>query len=81
MTIQFKTIRYKNLLASGNAWTEIDLSSYRNTLVIGANGVGKCLSLNTLIKLRNKKTGEIIEMPIGEFYETQEKQDHSRKDK
>jgi hypothetical protein len=33
--------------------------------------VGKCLQLNTPIKIRNKKTGEIIEMTIGEFYEQQ----------
>ena len=33
--------------------------------------VGKCLQLNTPIRLRNKRTGEIIEMTIGEFYEQQ----------
>jgi hypothetical protein len=33
--------------------------------------VGKCLQLNTPIKLRNKTTGEIIETTIGEFYEQQ----------
>jgi hypothetical protein len=35
--------------------------------------VGKCFCINTLIKLRNKKTGEVIEMTIGEFYEQQSK--------
>jgi hypothetical protein len=35
--------------------------------------VGKCLQLNTPIRLRNKRTGEIIEMTIGEFYEQQSK--------
>ena len=33
--------------------------------------VGKCFYINTPIKLRNKRTGEIIEMTIGEFYEQQ----------
>lgn len=33
--------------------------------------VGKCLSINTLIRLRKKSTGEIIEMTMGEFYEQQ----------
>ena len=33
--------------------------------------VGKCLQLNTTIRLRNKRTGKIIEMTIGEFYEQQ----------
>ena len=29
---------------------------------------GKCFSINTPIRLRNKKTGEIVETTIGEFY-------------
>lgn len=33
--------------------------------------VGKCLGINTPIRLRNKSTGEIIEMTMGEFYEQQ----------
>jgi len=33
--------------------------------------VGKCFCINTPIKIRNKKTGEVIEMTIGEFYEQQ----------
>jgi hypothetical protein len=33
--------------------------------------VGKCLQLNTPIRLKNKKTGEIVEMTVGEFYEQQ----------
>jgi len=33
--------------------------------------VGKCFQLNTPIRLKNKKTGEIIETTVGEFYEQQ----------
>lgn len=33
--------------------------------------VGKCLQLNTPIRLKNKSTGGIIETTIGEFYEQQ----------
>lgn len=32
---------------------------------------GKCLSINTNIKIRNKKTGEIKNISVGEFYEQQ----------
>ena len=35
--------------------------------------VGKCFSINTPIRLRNKKTGEIMETTIGEFYKQQSK--------
>lgn len=40
--------------------------------------VGKCLQLNTPIRLRNKKTGEIVEMTVGEFYEQQRKLQNMR---
>lgn len=35
--------------------------------------VGKCLQLNTPIRLKNKSTGQIVEITIGEFYEQQGK--------
>lgn len=35
--------------------------------------IGKCVYINTPIRLRNKKTGEIIHTTIGEFYEQQAK--------
>ncbi len=39
--ITFKTVRYKNLLSSGNQFTEIDLQKHKTTLVVGENGSGK----------------------------------------
>jgi hypothetical protein len=30
---------------------------------------GKCFHLNTIVRVRNKKTGEVIETTIGEFYD------------
>lgn len=35
---------------------------------------GKCFDINTKIKVRNKSTGEILELTIGEFYEKIEKE-------
>ena len=72
--IFFTLLKYKNLLASGNYWTEIDLSGKNNTLIVGSNGSGKCLCINTPIRIKNSITGEIIETTIGELYETQKKQ-------
>lgn len=71
--IIFKKLRYKNFLSSGNQFTEIDFQEHHTNLVIGTNGAGKCVDINTKIKLRNKKTGEIIETTIGDFYASQEK--------
>ena len=30
---------------------------------------GKCFNINTKIRIKNKKTGKILELSIGEFYE------------
>ena len=46
--INFKTIRYKNFLSSGNTFTEIDLDNEKTTLVVGHNGAGKSTMLDAL---------------------------------
>lgn len=47
--IQFKRIRWKNLLMTGDAWTEIDLDCSPTTLVMGRNGSGKSTLLDALV--------------------------------
>ena len=39
--IIFKKVRYRNLLSSGNKFTEIQLDSHNTTLILGENGAGK----------------------------------------
>lgn len=46
--IFFKTLRWKNLLSTGNIFTEIDLSKSNNTLIVGENGAGKSTILDAL---------------------------------
>lgn len=46
--IIFKTIRYKNILSTGNAWTEISLDKNNTTLIVGENGAGKSTILDAL---------------------------------
>ena len=46
--IVFKKLRYKNFLSSGNVFTEYDLNSKQNTLIIGKNGSGKSTLLDAL---------------------------------
>ncbi len=46
--ILFSKIRWKNLLSTGNLFTEIDLSSKGTTLIIGDNGAGKSTILDAL---------------------------------
>jgi len=46
--IFFEKIRYKNILSTGNAWTEIDLNRSKSTLIVGDNGAGKSTMLDAL---------------------------------
>lgn len=46
--IVFQRIRYKNILSTGNAFTEIDLTKNKTTLIVGDNGAGKSTVLDAL---------------------------------
>lgn len=46
--IIFRKLRYKNFLATGNEWTEIELDKHKTTLIIGENGSGKSTILDAL---------------------------------
>ena len=46
--ILFKTLRWKNLLSTGNYFTEINLNGNPTTLVVGTNGSGKSTMLDAL---------------------------------
>jgi len=46
--IEFKTIKYKNFLSSGNYFTTIPLNAHKDTLIVGNNGSGKSTLLDAL---------------------------------
>ena len=46
--IIFRYVRWKNLLSTGNYFTEIKLNNNTNTLVVGENGSGKSTMLDAL---------------------------------
>ena len=46
--ILFKQIRWRNLLSTGNNWTEIDLTESQTSLIVGTNGAGKSTILDAL---------------------------------
>ena len=46
--IYFKDIRWKNLLSTGNQFTEVQLNKSSTTLIVGDNGSGKSTVLDAL---------------------------------
>ena len=46
--ILFHTFRWKNLLSTGNQFTEVNLNKDQTTLIIGTNGAGKSTVLDAL---------------------------------
>jgi DNA repair exonuclease SbcCD ATPase subunit len=46
--LNFKVLRWKNFLSTGNSFNEIYLDKYDNTLVSGDNGAGKSTMLDAL---------------------------------
>jgi hypothetical protein len=43
-------------------------NKHRNTIVLASRQAGKCVDSSSMVTVRNKKTGEIKTMPIGEFH-------------
>jgi len=46
--IRFENVRWKNLLSTGNVFTEVNLNRSKTTLIIGHNGAGKSTLLEAL---------------------------------
>lgn len=46
--ILFSKIRWKNILSTGDAWTEVNFQKSRSTLIVGENGAGKSTILDAI---------------------------------
>ena len=46
--IHFSKVRYKNILSTGNSWTEVKLDEHKSTLIVGDNGAGKSTMLDAI---------------------------------
>lgn len=61
--IIFEWIRWKNLLSTGNTWTEINLKSHPKTRLAGSNGNGKSTMVDALTFLLFGKPYRKINKP------------------
>ena len=78
--IKIKDLTVKNFMSVGNATQAVNFDRRDLTLVLGENidlggddsgarnGTGKCVCINTLVKVRNTITGEIYETTVGDLY-------------
>jgi DNA repair exonuclease SbcCD ATPase subunit len=61
--IKFEKIRWKNLLSTGQQFTEIDLCDTSSTLIVGSNGAGKSTILDALCYVLFNKPFRKINKP------------------
>jgi hypothetical protein len=69
----------RNFLSVGNVTQAVNFDNQDLTLILGENldlggdgarnGVGKCVGINTMVKLRNTLNGEVFEITVGELYD------------
>lgn len=80
--IKFHTITARNFLSIGNNTQAINLNNECLSLILGENkdagesdgarnGVGKCVDINTIVKVKDTLTGKIYEITIGDLYNAQ----------
>lgn len=77
---KIKKLTVQNFMSVGNVHQTVDFDKKDLTLVLGENvdlggddsgsrnGTGKCVCINTLVKVRNTITGDIFELSIGDLY-------------
>ena len=78
MSITIKNITLRNFLSIGQVTQAVNFDSHELTLILGENldlggdgarnGTGKCVGVNTIVKVRNTVTGEIFETTVGDLY-------------
>ena len=77
--ISLKNITLRNFLSIGQVTQAVNFDRKELTLILGENldlggdgarnGTGKCVGINTIVRVRNTITGEIYSMTVGELYE------------
>lgn len=76
---RIKSITLKNFLSVGEVTQSVNFEGKDLVLVLGENldqggndnrnGVGKCVLPNTMVTVRDTRTGEVKQMTMGEIYE------------
>ena len=86
---KINTLTVKNFMSVGNQTQAVHLDRDDLTLVLGENhdigseggarnGTGKCVCINTIVKVRNTVTGEIYETTVGDLYNAAMEQQSKR---
>lgn len=68
-TEKFRPQKLEQLIAPKRIKSELSKGLVQNILLHGSPGIGKCVDENTNITVKNKNTGEIMEITIKDFME------------
>ena len=61
--IRLKTVRWKNFLATGNRFIEVELDQEPMMLVVGKNGAGKSTIMNIITGVKSPDEGDRWQIP------------------
>lgn len=80
--LKIKNLTMRNFQSIGNVQQGISFANPNITLVLGENldlggndsrnGTGKCVTVNTIVTVRNKVDGTVRTMTIGQLFNEQE---------
>lgn len=66
---KFRPKNLNHLIAPERIKAELKQGLVQNLLLYGSPGTGKCVDGNTTITIRNKKSGEILNISFSDFME------------
>ena len=64
---KFRPNSLNDLIAPARIKNELSKGLIQNLLLYGSAGTGKCVDENTIITVKNKKTGKIVELSFKDF--------------
>ena len=73
-TEKFRPKKLEQLIAPERVKKQLEKGLIQNILLHGSPGTGKCVDENTIITVKSKKTGQIVDISFKDFMALREKE-------